>query len=148
MSRANKAAYWANGNLLRRYNTTAPRDEQFRYDELDRLKWINRNEQGEVEVATYNFRGNIETKRGVGTYQYNHPSGGPVHAPRTVTSGSTLRTFFYDPSGNEIRRNVGPEEARRTEYTSFNLPTVITDTLPAPLTTTFEFRSLATPTRR
>ena len=132
--------YWPNGNLLNRYNTTTGRNETFRYDDLDRLRWIKRNTENEVEVAAYSMHGNIQTKVDVGTYNYVHPSGGPVHAPRTVTNGTATRTFFYDPSGNEIQRTGGPEGTRTTElYTSFNLPTVIRDTSPAPVTTTFEY---------
>jgi RHS repeat-associated protein len=133
--------YTPNGNLKRRENTSAPRIDQFRYDELDRLTHTTRDNQQEVQVATYDPRGNIKTKVGVGTYNYVHPTGvpRPVHAPRTVTNGGAPRTFLYDPSGNEVERTGGPEGTRTTEYTSFNLPTVITDALPAQLTTTFEY---------
>jgi RHS repeat-associated protein len=126
-------SYSANGNLATRTNTEAASVDQFGYDELNRLKFIN-----DDEVATYDFQGRIRTKRGVGTYAYD-PNTGPLHAPRTVTAGGVTRNFFYDGSGNERERTDGPEGIRTTEYNSFNLPNFVTDTLPVPSTTTFEY---------
>jgi RHS repeat-associated protein len=85
--------------------------------------------------------GNILSKVDVGTYNYNHPAGGPkpLHAPRSILNGGVTRTFYYDPSGNEKMRTDGPEGTRTTEYTSFNLPISIKDTLPQQSTTTFEY---------
>ena len=48
-------------------------------------------------------------------------------------------TFFYDGSGNERQRTGGPEGTRTTEYASFNLPTLITDTSPSLMTSSFEY---------
>jgi len=133
-------SYTPNGNLESRINTVTGRDERFGYDNLDRLRTINTNQQGDVEVARYNFRGNFEMKLGVGTYTYGTPSDPkPIHAPRTIENGGVTRVFHYDASGNERMRTDGPEGIRQTGYTSFNLPLSISDTLPQPSTTTFEY---------
>jgi RHS repeat-associated protein len=126
-------AYLPNGNLATRTNTEAPRVDQFGYDHLDRLKFINN-----TQVVTYDFQGRILTKEDVGTYAYD-PTAGPLHAPRTITENGVTRNFFYDASGNERERTDGPEGIRTTEYNSFNLPNIIIDTLPATSTTTFEY---------
>jgi RHS repeat-associated protein len=130
-------SYTPDGNLLSRVNGRQNRTEVFGYDHLDRLESIALNGGAPAVVASYDLRGRITSKAGVGTYQYfaaHHPQ----HAPERVVNGGVTRTFFYDDAGNEIERTGGPEGTRETAYTSFNLPRYIADSA-TQTTTTFEY---------
>ncbi len=102
-------------------------NEVYGYDGLNRLRTVTRT--GAVagtDSVAYDALGNITFKSGVGTYAYN-PSGANSVRPHAVASiagtvyGMANPSFTYDAAGN-LTAGLG----RSFEYTSFNLPSRIT----------------------
>jgi RHS repeat-associated protein len=128
--------YDANGNLLHR--TTGLKkagaeelevvDEGFHYDALDRLDGTRVGE----EAATIGIDdiGNITSKPGVGTYVYSEENK-PFrpHAVQSVKRNNVkVLDHEYDDFGNlSLRSGEGVDGgSQEIQYTSFNLPSVIT----------------------
>ena len=73
-------------------------DEEFTYDNLNRLLTTRIAGEASANVdTTYDARGNIKTKSGVGTYVYGAASNRLVSV---TPSGGTAMTYAYDSNGN------------------------------------------------
>ena len=99
--------------------------EAYDYDDLNRLTSIT---YGPVnKTYTYDVLGNIKSKSDYGDYRYAEPVAAPnvPAGPHAVTSvykaGALVANYRYDLNGNMIS---GP--GRSISYTSFNLPSQIT----------------------
>jgi RHS repeat-associated protein len=99
------------GSLTQRRDRNQNLTESFHYDDLDRLETVH----GPTPMAvTYDAIGNIASKTGIGTYQYD------VNRPHQVISTSSGQTFAYDGNGNMIVRN-----GSSIEWTSYDMPAEI-----------------------
>jgi RHS repeat-associated protein len=126
------------GNVIQRQNNQAGLTENFYYDSLDRLDYSTRGAQ--TTDYTYDVRGNITAKTGVGTtYSYTATVAGctyyphaQIHAVRQITGATATMNFCYDANGNMTNRNG-------TSLTWFanNLPKAITKD--ASNSSTFEY---------
>ena len=93
--------------------------EAFTYDNLNRLKTTRITGVTSANVdTTYDARGNIKTKSGVGTYAYGATSNRLVSV---TPSGGTAVTYAYDSNGN-----LTSGDGRTLSYTSFDKPHTIT----------------------
>ncbi|WP_198119322.1 RHS repeat-associated core domain-containing protein [Massilia rhizosphaerae] len=102
-----RSQYWSDTGFM----------EDFTYDDLNRLKTSTLN--GQQLVYQYDGTGNISAK-GSATYTYPVAGGGVrPHAVQTV--GGISGTFAYDMNGNLASGN-----GRRVCWTSFDMPSVIT----------------------
>ncbi|MGH8174771.1 MAG: RHS repeat-associated core domain-containing protein [Steroidobacter sp.] len=98
------------GNVIQRQDNQQGLTENFYYDSRNRLDHSTRGSQ--TFDYTYDARGNITAKTGVGTYSYTanvagcsyyaHPQ---VHAVRQITGASATLNFCYDANGNMTNRN-------------------------------------------
>ena len=94
-------------------------DEEFTYDNLNRLLTTRITGEASANVdTTYDARGNIKTKSGVGTYAYGAASNRLVSV---TPSGGTAMTYAYDSNGN-----LTSGDGRTLSYTSFDKPHTIT----------------------
>ena len=102
------------GNLKARTDSVAGVTESFVYDPLNRLTSASK---GAVSTTVaYDSIGNISNKSDVGTYTY----GARPHAV-TQVAGALNASYAYDANGN-LMSGAG----RTVTYTSYNLPTQIT----------------------
>ena len=93
--------------------------EAFTYDNLNRLKTTRIAGKASANVdTTYDARGNIKTKSGVGTYVYGNTSNRLVSV---TPSGGTAMIYAYDSNGN-----LTSGDGRTLSYTSFDKPHTIT----------------------
>ena len=93
--------------------------EAFTYDNLNRLKTTRITGEASANVdTTYDARGNIKTKSGVGTYVYGNTSNRLVSV---TPSGGTAMIYAYDSNGN-----LTSGDGRTLSYTSFDKPHTIT----------------------
>ena len=93
--------------------------EAFTYDNLNRLKTTRITGVTSANVdTTYDARGNIKTKSGVGAYAYGATSNRLVSV---TPSGGTAVTYAYDSNGN-----LTSGDGRTLSYTSFDKPHTIT----------------------
>ncbi|MEZ5584266.1 MAG: hypothetical protein R3F37_17315 [Candidatus Competibacteraceae bacterium] len=89
------------GNLTARHDLNQNLEEQFGYDNLNRLAQSTFYSPGQApQTKTYGFSaiGNITFKSDVGTYLYGGNGAGP-HAVSTVNSQS----YTYDANGNNLQ---------------------------------------------
>ena len=94
-------------------------EEVFTYDNLNRLLTTRIAGEASANVdTTYDARGNIKTKSGVGTYVYDAASNRLVSV---TPSGGTAMTYAYDSNGN-----LTSGDGRTLSYTSFDKPHTIT----------------------
>ena len=94
-------------------------DEEFTYDNLNRLLTTRIAGEASANVdTTYDARGNIKTKSGVGAYAYGAASNRLVSV---TPSGGTAVTYAYDSNGN-----LTSGDGRTLSYTSFDKPHTIT----------------------
>ena len=100
------------GNLTRRweYSGSKSLQESFSYDRQNRLTQAAVT-GGATTNVTYDSRGNIKSKTGVGTYRYGAGTAGP-HAVTSITGGSS---YTYDRNGNNLTG-----DGRTLHYTSFD----------------------------
>ncbi|UZJ43677.1 RHS repeat-associated core domain-containing protein [Marinimicrobium sp. C6131] len=96
-----------------------PVQEDFGYDELNRLKWSKVSGREQVNVD-YDALGNIKNKSDVGRYTYGSKcqQGAGPHALCKTSDGTT---YSYDANGSM----VGDSSGRTIEYSSFDKPTKI-----------------------
>ena len=116
------------GNLTKRHDQGLSKlmggpaknmEEVFTYDNLNRLKTTRIAGEASANVdTTYDARGNIKTKSGVGTYAYGNTSNRLVSV---TPSGGTAVTYAYDSNGN-----LTSGDGRTLSYTSFDKPHTIT----------------------
>ncbi|MDC7718483.1 RHS repeat-associated core domain-containing protein [Vogesella sp. DC21W] len=95
-------------------------NENFSYDELNRLTKASGDNPVSTQDIVYDELGNITYKSGVGSYSY--PASGPgVVRPHALTALKGVdgieRGFDYDANGNLVRN-----ENRLASWTSYNLP--------------------------
>lgn len=112
--------YDAVGNVLSRDDAATNRHEGFTYDGLDRLR--TNTLSGAVtssDSVSYFANGNIQTKSGVGTYDY---TGYGPHAVASIAGTGSMagRSFVYDAVGNQTYRMLGTTAERHQAWTSFN----------------------------
>ena len=100
------------GNLTRRweYSGSKSLQESFSYDQQNRLTRAAVT-GGATTNVTYDSRGNIKSKTGVGTYRYGAGTAGP-HAVTSIVGGSS---YTYDRNGNNLTG-----DGRTLHYTSFD----------------------------
>ncbi|MFV0391262.1 MAG: RHS repeat-associated core domain-containing protein [Paludibacteraceae bacterium] len=85
------------GNLLTRKDILNNRDEDFKYDELDRLETAQLTGAAAYsQTMTYLPNGNIDTKSDVGTYQYNTPRPNAMSGITGVQAGVSADKQFID----------------------------------------------------
>ena len=116
------------GNLTKRHDQGLSKlmgapaknmEEVFTYDNLNRLLTTRIAGEASANVdTTYDARGNIKTKSGVGTYVYGNTSNRLVSV---TPSGGTAVTYAYDSNGN-----LTSGDGRTLSYTSFDKPHTIT----------------------
>ena len=116
------------GNLTKRHDQGLSKlmgapaknmEEVFTYDNLNRLLTTRIAGEASANVdTTYDARGNIKTKSGVGTYVYGNTSNRLVSV---TPSGGTAMTYAYDSNGN-----LTSGDGRTLSYTSFDKPHTIT----------------------
>ena len=93
-------------------------DEEFTYDDLNRLKTTRITGEASANVdTTYDARGNILSKSGAGAYAYGATSNRLVSV---TPSGGTAVTYAYDSNGN-----LTSGDGRTLSYTSFDKPHTI-----------------------
>jgi len=108
--------YDSAGNLTsrttQRNQSGSPLIEDYTYDNLSRLKTVSINQLGNINL-TYDGKGNIKTKTGVGSYSYytNRP-----HAVKNAAGNN----YYYDANGN-LYMGAG----RSISWSSYNKPTYI-----------------------
>ena len=88
------------GNLAQREDNNRSLTEHFYYDNLHRLDYSTLNSATNLDVS-YDFRGNIMSKTGVGSYAY-HAS--KLHAVSSINTGSGTLSYSYDANGNMTNR--------------------------------------------
>ena len=111
------------GNLKIRTDTAQNLTETLGYDALNRLTSVSSSNVNQAAKSMqYDSLGNITYKSDAGTYTYNPGGAGSVR-PHAVTSvaGAWNASFQYDANGN-----MTTSADRTVTYTSFNLPTTIT----------------------
>jgi len=86
--------YDALGQVTRRFDQVAGRDERFTYDGLNRLTSYNIN-NGPATTVAYDALGNITQKSDVGNYYYD-----PDRAHAVTSAGG--QTYTYDANGNQV----------------------------------------------
>ncbi|MEI7469404.1 MAG: RHS repeat-associated core domain-containing protein, partial [Chloroflexota bacterium] len=102
------------GNLTKRSNDIQNLNEQFTYDNLNRL--VNSTINGQLRLTMeYDALGNIKRKSDVGNYTYGERGAG-VHAVTSI-SGLRNQSYEYDANGNRTKHNGGD-----IVYTSYNMP--------------------------
>lgn len=114
-----------NLNLKRRSRPDVEKVEGFDYDLFDQvIEHYSVQETSTVPIASFRYDtlGNIESKSGVGTYDYTE-SGRP-HAISSI--GDT--TFTYDDAGNQTHRDgsLAAGGMQTLDYNDFNMPWRIT----------------------
>ncbi len=111
--------YDPNGNLRLREDLSERMNENFVYDELNRLKTITTNLTGETffNEFEYDASGNILFKEDRGDYIYDYTSAQSYVLREIETPDGGSETFLYDTRGNQVR---SPEF--NIDYTSFNKP--------------------------
>ena len=115
------------GQVTRRIDQVADRDERFYYDGLNRLVSYNIN-GGPATKVTYDALGNITKKSDVGNYYYDDPN-----HPHAVTRAGAQTYVYDDNNGNQIS---GPD--RELEWSAANQIKKITNTK-TNISTTFRF---------
>jgi RHS repeat-associated protein len=106
------------GNLKYRIDNRQDIQEDFEYDNLNRLRYSTVRGQPTREIR-YNSIGNIDYRSDVGIYNYDKDVAGP-HAVISITEGPKANSYTYDDNGNRERSNDGT-----IAYTSFNKPHTI-----------------------
>lgn len=105
--------------------------ETFTYDNLNRISTSQVNTelplaspaQQPLQQFTYDGAGNILSKTGVGTGNYQYPGNGTSQVlPHAVSSIPGIGNFSYDANGNLKSGN-----GRTTSWTSFDMPNTITE---------------------
>ena len=131
----NLAYQWDSiGNLYQRtsFATTLESDtvyEDFQYDAINRLKEATSYRNGtEFRTHTYGYDnlGNLTSKTGVGTLEYNQTTGSSGNARQAGVHAITRAKgidYEYDAYGNMIKRGTDT-----FEYDVFNKPTQLGDT--------------------
>ncbi|MCH6257168.1 FG-GAP-like repeat-containing protein [Puniceicoccaceae bacterium K14] len=94
------------GNLTYRKNHLTSKSENYAYDSLNRVKWVNG-----VNKVNYDELGNITWKSGLGSYQYLSSR------PHAVTKINGSASYGYDANGNMT--SYGD---RTITWTKFNKP--------------------------
>lgn len=120
-----RSQYWSTSgfqeNLV--YDISVPHDgfrETFTYDKLNRIE-TSKVDQQALQEFKYDDTGNMLSKTGVGTGNYQYPVQGPgAVRPHAVTNIPGIGQFLYDDNGNLI------SSAQRTvAWTSFDMPSRI-----------------------
>ena len=113
------------GNLTNRQDHLQGFDEDFSYDNLNRLTDTDSDfGNGDIRSTniTYDALGNIVTKTGVGTYTYGGTCNSQQAGPHAVTSITAPKaaSYCYDANGNMISG-----DGRTIQYSYFDKPTQI-----------------------
>jgi len=115
------------GNVLARDDSVNQIQEQFNYDDLNRLtSWQAKGAITRAKIYQYDELGNITYQSGLGSYIYG---GTGPHAVSQVTGddGSTVGRFIYDKDGNQTYAFLNGKE-RIINYTSYEKPlSIISD---------------------
>ena len=110
-------------NVISRQNHINGLQEQFNYDNLDRL--ISADTLGEIggisvdsqQSFDYDINGNITYKSDIGDYNYNSVYRSLPHTPQYISNGSNNQSYQYDANGNMIQSGD-----KQIAWTSFNKP--------------------------
>lgn len=110
-----------NGNLTYRLDHLQNGlTESFTYDELDRLTETRINGILDIELDVDSSIGNINSKTGVGIYDYTTPQTGCSYyahtQPHAVRNAGGI-SYCYDPNGNMTQRGIDT-----ITWTSYNKP--------------------------
>lgn len=117
-----RSQYWSNSgfqeNLV--YDVSAPHNgfrETFTYDNLNRIDTSQVDQQA-LQEFKYDDAGNMLSKTGVGTGNYQYPVQGPgAVRPHAVNNIPGIGQFLYDDNGNLV------SGAQRTVvWSSFDMP--------------------------
>jgi len=127
--------YNPDGTLKSRHADVAQVDEEFTYDQLNRLTkavlldgpgtaaYREANSNAFDDLLTTHFEydrsGNLVDKSDVGTYSYGENGAGP-HAVTSITFNNRTETLSYDANGN-----MTAGRARTIAWTPFNKPKTI-----------------------
>jgi RHS repeat-associated protein len=121
------------GNLKTRKDANQwSNPERFCYDSLNRLTNYNIGAActgtGSTTVS-YDAIGNITSRTGVGTYNYNGPRPHAVTSITGTVDGLTNPQYIYDGNGNltcvSANSGCGPAASRLVNLTSFNMAAAI-----------------------
>ncbi len=126
-------------NLHLRHDQSGSKNvrERFTYDGLNRLTQVDIKLGSNMTEATYqnysyDARGNIIYKSGLGTYDYgSNVSGYSSQCGNSANAGVHAVTkvagdyYCYDNNGNQISRGVAGNWSRQIEYTAFDKPELI-----------------------
>ena len=106
------------GKIVQRQNNVTNREEEFKYDSLNRL--INASDsKGDEHIYAYDELGNITFKSDIGDYAYGQNGAGP-HAVTNI-KGTMKASFIYDANGNQTNATINGE-SRNISYTSYDKP--------------------------
>ncbi|HKT31190.1 MAG TPA: RHS repeat-associated core domain-containing protein [Gammaproteobacteria bacterium] len=102
---ANMSYQWdGDGNLTKRADNNAGLTETFTYDSLNRL-YTSQINSNPIQQYGYDAVGDITSRPGVGTYNYNDASH-PMQITSITASSGTTRNFSYDADGNTTSDGV------------------------------------------
>jgi RHS repeat-associated protein len=105
------------GNVTQRQNNNLGLNENFEFDNDDRLSTSTLNGQENLSIA-YDPKGNIASRSDVaggGTWTYD-----PVHIHAVTQAGSSSFAYAYDANGNATQR-----QGNSIQWSSYNYPTAI-----------------------
>ena len=115
------------GNLTNRINNLFSWNENFAYDELDRLLTYN-NELGEQQTQSYDAKGKI-TQNNIGTYNYT--VSGKTYQNNSITLTPAALSYYQNRSSG----TAAPTNANGTEQTASTVGLEVTyNTFKSPVT--------------
>lgn len=106
------------GNLITRTNNLFSWNENFTYDELDRLLTYN-NAQAQQETQSYDTKGKI-TQNNVGTYNYTVT--GKTYQNNSITLNPSALSYYQNRGSGE---NSAPKLGLEITYNTFKSPVTI-----------------------
>jgi RHS repeat-associated protein len=106
------------GNLINRTNNLFSWNENFSYDELDRLLTYN-NAQGQQETQSYDEKGKI-TQNSMGTYNYTVT--GKTYQNNSITLSPQALSYYQNRGAGA---NTAPKLALDVAYNTFKSPVTI-----------------------
>ncbi|WP_185236280.1 chitinase N-terminal domain-containing protein [Teredinibacter franksiae] len=115
------------GSFWDNYQSGRDIEESYTYDALNRLNtWTSTGDITEFAEVTYSNIDNIESKTGIGTYDYgsdcsSSQNAGPHAVCRITDDNNTQTLYYYDHNGNLLSDGSG----RTLTYSVFDKPLTI-----------------------
>ena len=112
------------GSFWDNYQSGRDIEESYTYDALNRLNtWTSTGDITEFAEVTYSNIDNIESKTGIGTYDYgsdcsSSQNAGPHAVCRITDDNNTQTLYYYDHNGNLLSDGTG----RTLTYSVFDKP--------------------------